>query len=592
VEVTPSGGGRSKGKIVAAAVGAVAIVGAGVFAITRISGDGAASGGADTPEAAANLLLDALDNEDALGAVDVLLPGERETFREPMQRIVTRLTDWEVLSDDNLSGIGGIDITVTDRDVVAEETNVADIVNLTVSASLASKVDGEALPIGDWLREQIGDEEITLIDEETAPEDGTFPVTAVRKDGRWYLSLFYTAAEQARAQTDFDVPAEGIAPVGGDSPEAAMDNLLAAVAGLDLNGVIATLNPNEFEALQRYAPLFVDDGQAELDDAIREADVTIDVTDTAYDVSGEGAKRSVVPTAISVEISAEGETLSGRFEDGCFIVSVPDQDEDLNSCEAQQMLEDELDLDDMVEDPQAVEDAIADVQAAFADYENPGFIVQQVDGTWYVSPMATVSDQVLAVMEALSRDELENLSTQISDLAATFEDEVGNDFAIPDFDDFGLSDDGEPTTVTAVPDPVTPDETTVPDDTSMTDDTTEATFAGDECYELEAAEAATCFGELVASGEVDELSVPWFFRFPECGAGEVIWSGDYYTLADDEFVAQVDAWQSCVQPLIEAGEDATAFAEVGAPQCLEGRNPYLSGVSSEDFDTFLDCVYG
>ena len=182
---------------------------AGVFAITRISGDGEASGGADSPEAAAELLLDAIDDEDALGAVDVLLPGERETFREPMQRLVTQLTEWDVLSDDNLSGISGVDFTVTDRAVEATETNVDDIVNLTVSASVASKVDGEALPIGTWLREQIGEDEIAGIDEETDAEPGSFPVTAVEQDGRWYLSLFYTAAEQARAETDHDVPERG-----------------------------------------------------------------------------------------------------------------------------------------------------------------------------------------------------------------------------------------------------------------------------------------------------------------------------------------------------------------------------------------------
>jgi hypothetical protein len=210
VEPRSTGSGRSTGKVAAAAVGAVAIVGAGVFAITRISGDGASSGGAESPEAAANLLLDALDDEDALGAVDVLLPGERDTFQEPMQRFMTRLEDWGVISDDSLTGISGIDITVTDRDVDADETNVDDIVNLTVSATVASKVDGAALPIGDWLREQLGDEQIAEIeelDEESAPEDGSFPITAVRKDGRWYLSLFYTAAEQARAQTDLEIPA-------------------------------------------------------------------------------------------------------------------------------------------------------------------------------------------------------------------------------------------------------------------------------------------------------------------------------------------------------------------------------------------------
>ena len=31
--------------------------------------------------------------------------------------------------------------------------------------------------------------------------------------------------------------------------------------------MIGALNPNEFEALQRYAPLFIDDAQRELADA-------------------------------------------------------------------------------------------------------------------------------------------------------------------------------------------------------------------------------------------------------------------------------------------------------------------------------------
>ena len=128
-----------------------------------------------------------------------------------------------------------------------------------------------------------------------------------------------SAAEQARAQTDLEIPETGIEALGGDSPEAAMDNFIGAVADLDLEGMVATLNPNEFEALQRYGPLLIDDGQREIDDGLRESDVSIDVSDTTYTVSGEGTERSVSITGFSVDISAEGDTLSGRLEDGCFI---------------------------------------------------------------------------------------------------------------------------------------------------------------------------------------------------------------------------------------------------------------------------------
>ena len=56
----------------------------------------------------------------------------------------------------------------------------------------------------------------------------------LRKDGRWYLSAFYSIAETLRHEADApDIPAEGVALNGGDSPEAAMDNLINAAAGLD-----------------------------------------------------------------------------------------------------------------------------------------------------------------------------------------------------------------------------------------------------------------------------------------------------------------------------------------------------------------------
>ena len=450
------------------------------------------------------------------------------------------------------------------------------------------------------MREQIPEDDLAELDElqeETEAEEISFPVTAVEQDGRWYLSLFYTAAEQARAETDLDVPEEGITPVGGETPEAAMDNMIDAIAGLDLEAMVASLNPNEFEALQRYGPLFLDDGQDELDASIADADVSIEVSDTTYDVSGSGSTRSIGITGLAVEITAEGETLSGRLEDGCFVGTVPGETEEIDTCELQEQFEEEIDLDDMVDDPQAVEDAIADIQAAFDDYQNPGIIVKEVDGAWYVSPFATVSDQVLAVMEALSREEIEDLGDQFTELVETFEDEVADGgIAVPEFDDFELPDDVDvvgPTDTT--PDTVVPDDTVAPDDTiGTTEETvTGSTYVDEACFELDATGAQACFDDLLASGRVDAVDVPWYFRFPECGAAAVIWDGEYYQLPDAEFVAQIEAWQPCVQGIVAAGQaEAWEFDEVGRPECIEGRNPYLEDVSNEDFDAFIDCVYG
>ncbi|MCU1366402.1 MAG: hypothetical protein JWN39_2041, partial [Ilumatobacteraceae bacterium] len=74
---------RSRGKMVGALVGVVALVGAGTFAVTQISSNDS-SGGASSPKEVGTKLVSSLDNEDLLGVVDLLRPGERDTLRQPL----------------------------------------------------------------------------------------------------------------------------------------------------------------------------------------------------------------------------------------------------------------------------------------------------------------------------------------------------------------------------------------------------------------------------------------------------------------------------------------------------------------------------
>ena len=55
--------------------------------------------------------MDASSAEDALGVVDLLLPGERETMRQPLIDIVDNLKRLEIAdSSASLDKIGGLDI--------------------------------------------------------------------------------------------------------------------------------------------------------------------------------------------------------------------------------------------------------------------------------------------------------------------------------------------------------------------------------------------------------------------------------------------------------------------------------------------------
>ena len=83
--------------------------------------------------------------------------------------------------------------------VDADATNVDDIANLTIDATVTGSISGEELPVGDWLRDELGDE-LSDLDETDTSEGDPLHVTAVEEDGRWYLSLFFTSAESAREE--------------------------------------------------------------------------------------------------------------------------------------------------------------------------------------------------------------------------------------------------------------------------------------------------------------------------------------------------------------------------------------------------------
>ena len=129
---------------------------------------------------------------------DLLLPGERDLFRQPMIDLVSELSRLEVLAPEaDLANIDGVDIALGSTSVTARATNVPDIVNVDLHAEVSATVDGKAFPIGDLVTDNMDPDDVAEIRgtvETTTDElDGT--LTAVEQDGRWYFSVFYTAAE-------------------------------------------------------------------------------------------------------------------------------------------------------------------------------------------------------------------------------------------------------------------------------------------------------------------------------------------------------------------------------------------------------------
>ena len=235
---TPERGRRSKW-IVGAAVAAVVAVGAaGVFAVANLSGSTA--GGSDDPADLGTELLNAIEGEDLLGIIDVLVPGEREALGEPFVELVTELQRLEILAETDLSDIAGLDIELTDEVVRTRTTNVDDIVNISLSADVTVSIDGAELPIGDLLTDNMPDDMLADVRGTSVTENDQLDIslTGVRQDGRWYFSLLHTVAELAREELagDVGIPFEGVGFDGADSPQAAVDQMLDRIEALDLDG--------------------------------------------------------------------------------------------------------------------------------------------------------------------------------------------------------------------------------------------------------------------------------------------------------------------------------------------------------------------
>ncbi|MEZ5219857.1 MAG: hypothetical protein R2743_00045 [Ilumatobacteraceae bacterium] len=439
----PGGRKRSKGALVGAVVGVGALVAAGTFAVVSITGNDA-EGGAASPAEVGTSLTTALDNEDLLGVIDLLLPGEREMFREPLIDTVEHLTRLEVLSDDaDLSKIAGIDIQFSDVEVRDEPTNVPDITNIYLSGTSSITVDGESVPLGDLLIDEAFDGERPDMDAE--PEAADFEdtkMTVVERDGRWYLSLMYSAAEALRTEfDDLDVPDEGVVPTGGDSPEGAVETMLAAISGLDLEDAIAVLDPTEMEALQRYAPLFLDDAQ----DAIDDVDLDWEIRDTEYEVSGSGSRRNVSILALTLDVSIEGEQVTFSVDGDCATIEVDGESERFCKDDLKSEAIDDLGLADGEE----ITELIDVVNDALSDWEVGGIAVHEVDGQWFVSPVRSWFDVMNGLLAALDADELRD----IVDAGSSFADDVVDDLDLPiDIDDDAsadpLPDAGDDGTVT------------------------------------------------------------------------------------------------------------------------------------------------
>ncbi len=304
-----------------AVASAVVLVGAGTGASLVLAGAGA-SGGASSPAAAVQQMIDALNKSDVIGVLDNLAPGERNALEPGLEDIFGQLKRMGVLSSAaDINDITGLHIS--EQGLAASTDQLTpDVAAVTVSGGTNSDaVDPGQLPLGSYFQGLVDKATNSRSVSTTGPNSGKATLGTVKVDGGWYVSLGYSIAINALRSSGRNgaPPATGqLQPVGAPSPQGAVQALFNSASQLDLTGLLADLDPEELAAVDAYAPYWLPSAQAALDKL--QGQVSIKFGNLSFSTEAADSGTLVkVDDGLTLNVKAHG--VNVEYANGCYTVT-------------------------------------------------------------------------------------------------------------------------------------------------------------------------------------------------------------------------------------------------------------------------------
>ncbi len=411
---------KSKTPLIIALVVVVALVAAAAvwfFAFREKNSPTVAGGGESNPQASVTALFSTLSNSDPIGLADQLDPAEAALFTDLNSDIITELKRLDVLSSDaSADTLTGTKITVKDLTYAGDNEVINDhlqIVKLT-GGTITVESNPSNLPLSDKVKDAFGSEldqvqpqsQTVNIADEVANNGGEpFRIATVKRGDQWYVSLFYSIADNATHQAGLPNPtaADAIAAQGSSSPEEAVNTLIDAATTGDLKTVIAVTPPDEMGALHDYGQLILDQADSgSLEGDMQDLGFTID--NVTWDVSDVTAGKKVSIKSLDFTYEGQTATIERDPSAGSLTISAPGQpavtidDDTIDTYIAEYA--DSSDLD-----PQAVEI----IKREFKQIIGLGLVTVQVDGQWYVSPVRSFGDVFTSLLKGLEPGDVDYL---------------------------------------------------------------------------------------------------------------------------------------------------------------------------------------
>lgn len=398
----PVSRGKRRNRGTLTVIGALLLVGAGVggyVAAAQDPGGTTASGGAASPALAVQSLIDSVNKGDLIGTVDALVPGERVAIAPFLNDLAGQLTRLHVLSSSNLSSVSGVQIQLKNITIgnAHEVARGVDAVPLSGGVGSSYEVNFGELPVGGILK-QLGVKTSGSTGETAGSSISTSSNTVlatVDDNGRWYVSLGWTIA--LNAMHGEPPPANGIAAVGASSPAGAVTDFFSAIAHLNLSQLIATLPPGEFGALQAYAPNFLPKAQSEIDTLVSQYHVSLSfpgLTTTTSSLA-DGDELVAVSTGVSVQATVKGYATTITFEHDCFTLTISGSNL-LQDCAGHQP------TGLLAKSPLLSRIPAKTFTRSMRAAKGTGFVAVEENGSWYVSPTATILQDLNAELAVIS----------------------------------------------------------------------------------------------------------------------------------------------------------------------------------------------
>ena len=355
------------------AVGLLVVLGGSCVVGLVVWFGGGLRGGEAKPGVAVEHFVGALQAGDTLRVLELLDPVERRVVVGEGPAVFHELRRLRVLGRSTLVGADAPRVAAS----VGDSTRIAD--------DLASVPVTGALRVPRAITRSLGDSFAAAVRKPGA-------LVAVRRDGRWYVSLLFSVAERRRVVLDAAIPAQVIEPAGAPNPEGAVQRFLTAVSDVDLPTMVALTDPDEASVLYRYGLLEQPSFDRLASWSTTNARWSFPDVGLATTVEGDRAIVQVTRLSAQLDLPSDlGIGSSAVLNGGCLRVTV--ERETARHCGA--------------EIPQVVAELFGATAPDLGDLgwlsepESLGeIIVVNRRGEWFVAPMSTVAASTAARLRA------------------------------------------------------------------------------------------------------------------------------------------------------------------------------------------------